>query len=149
MQGGTCPHSDGLLMDIDHNVPARREINNQTSVDGPMSGDIVAATSYSDKKTMFAGKGKAGRDIGGGFDPDHPYGIFVNHGVPDTAGIVISGIARNNHFALNKCCQLFVFELFGYLLRHGSDCCRDRDLPPAVPTIFRSYRLLVNKLLRL
>ena len=72
------------------------EVNHQAAVAHGMTGDIVAAAANGYDELIFAGILHGAHHVGFGAAAHDDCGLAVNHAVPDRAGFVVCGIARQN-----------------------------------------------------
>ena len=72
------------------------KVNHQAAVAHGVTGDVVAAATNGDDELVFAGILDGVHHVGLGAATHDERRLAVNHAVPDRAGFVVAGVARQN-----------------------------------------------------
>ena len=89
------------------------EIDHDPVVADRVAGDIVAAAPNRDRVIVTAGKRQGVGDVAAASALRDQRGFAIDHGVPDRAGLVVAGAAREQHVT---------FDLQRMILMRGLPC---------------------------
>ncbi len=101
--GTAARHANGARRGVDVNGLHRREIDDQPVVNHRQSGPVVAATTNGYVQLILAGKGHGRRHVSRVGTTDDQRRVLVNHGVVESASIIVARVIGRNEIALESC----------------------------------------------
>ncbi len=92
---------------VDPDVPHRREVDDEAVVGRREPGDAVRAAAHRERQVVAAREADRRDHVGGARTAhDQRRAAFVEHAVPDVAGLLVAGVAGGDHLALHGLAKL-------------------------------------------
>ena len=114
------------VLGIDPCAFHRRQVDHQTVVACGVAGDVVAATAHRHQQLMRASEVKGIDDVGGPAAACDHRRPFIDHTIPDSAGVVVADLAGTERRTLQRCFEVLDGDLLDSGIGHR----------PALPQLF-------------